>query len=85
MNLSLYSGRGGYEDFDAFFRDFFGRMSDAGDEIQVEAAAVEVEATTAEAPKGKMSLEDALQVCLRTVYDVNEKCSIMLSTIHSKS
>jgi small subunit ribosomal protein S12e len=37
-------------------------MSDAGDEIQVDAAPVEVEVTT-EAPKGKMSVEDALQVC----------------------
>lgn len=36
-------------------------MSDAGDEIQVEAP-VEVEVTT-EAPKGKMSVEEALQVC----------------------
>jgi len=35
-------------------------MSDAGDEIQVDAP-VEVE-VTAEAPKGKMSVEDALQV-----------------------
>ena len=38
-------------------------MSDAGDEIQVdEAPAAEVE-VSAEAPKGKMSVEDALQVC----------------------
>lgn len=36
-------------------------MSDAGDEIPVEAEA-EVEVTT-EAPKGKLSIEDALQVC----------------------
>jgi len=35
-------------------------MSDAGDEIQVEAPVAEVEA--AEAPKGKLSVEDALQV-----------------------
>jgi small subunit ribosomal protein S12e len=34
-------------------------MSDAGDEIQVEAPEVEV---TAEAPKGKLSVEEALQV-----------------------
>lgn len=34
-------------------------MSDAGDEIPVEAPEVEV---TTEAPKGKMSVEDALQV-----------------------
>jgi len=38
---------------------FANRMSDAGDEIQVEAPEVEV---TAEAPKGKLSVEDALQV-----------------------
>ena len=36
-------------------------MSDAGDEIQVEAPAAEVEVST-EAPKGKLSVEDALQV-----------------------
>lgn len=38
-------------------------MSDAGDEIQVDAPAadVEVEVST-EAPKGKLSVEDALQV-----------------------
>ena len=36
-------------------------MSDAGDEIQVDAPAAEVEVST-EAPKGKMSVEDALQV-----------------------
>ena len=34
-------------------------MSDAGDDIPVEQAAVEV---TTEAPKGKLSVEDALQV-----------------------
>ena len=38
-------------------------MSDAGDEIQVDAPAAEVE-VSAEAPKGKLSVEDALQVCL---------------------
>ena len=39
-------------------------MSDAGDEIQVdEGAAPEVE-VAAEAPKGKMSVEDAVQVRL---------------------
>ena len=37
-------------------------MSDAGDEIQVDAPA-EVE-VAAEAPKGKLSVEDALQVRL---------------------
>lgn len=36
-------------------------MSDAGDEIQVDAPAAEVEVST-EAPKGKLSVEDALQV-----------------------
>jgi small subunit ribosomal protein S12e len=34
-------------------------MSDAGDEVQVDAPEVEV---AAEAPKGKLSVEDALQV-----------------------
>jgi small subunit ribosomal protein S12e len=38
-------------------------MSDAGDEIQVDAPAAEVE-VSAEAPKGKLSVEDALQVCV---------------------
>ena len=38
-------------------------MSDAGDEIQVDAPAAEVEVST-EAPKGKLSVEDALQVRL---------------------
>lgn len=36
-------------------------MSDAGDEVKVEAAA-EVEAVVADAPKGKMTVEEALQV-----------------------
>jgi len=36
-------------------------MSDAGDEIQVDAPAAEVEVAV-EAPKGKLSVEDALQV-----------------------
>ena len=37
------------------------RMSDAGDEIRVEDAPAEEE-VAAEAPKGKLGLEDALQV-----------------------
>jgi hypothetical protein len=37
-------------------------MSDAGDEIQVDAP-VEVEVPV-DAPKGKLSIEDALQVCI---------------------
>lgn len=36
-------------------------MSDAGDEIQVDAV-VEVEVINEAAPKGKLSVEDALQV-----------------------
>lgn len=41
-------------------------MSDAGDDIPVEAPAeVEVEVST-EAPKGKLTVEEALQV--RTIY-----------------
>ena len=48
-------------------------MSDAGDEIQVDAPEVEV---TAEAPKGKLSVEDALQVssilsCVQDLHQVN--------------
>jgi len=39
-------------------------MSDAGDEIDVEAAPEAVEVST-EAPKGKMSVEDSLQVSTR--------------------
>lgn len=38
-------------------------MSDAGDEIQVDAP-VEVEVEAKEAPKGKLSVEEALQVCV---------------------
>jgi small subunit ribosomal protein S12e len=38
-------------------------MSDAGDEIQVDAPVEEVE--VAQAPKGKMSVEDALQEVLK--------------------
>jgi small subunit ribosomal protein S12e len=37
-------------------------MSEAGDDIQVDAPAAEVEVTPDTAPKGKISLEDALQV-----------------------
>ena len=36
-------------------------MSDAGDEIKVDAPEAEVEVST-DAPKGKMTVEDALQV-----------------------
>lgn len=39
-------------------------MSDAGDEIQVDQVE-EVEETSAPAPKGKMSVEDALQEVLK--------------------
>ncbi len=42
-------------------RNDVNRMSDAGDEIQVDAPAAEVEVST-DAPKGKLSVEDALQV-----------------------
>lgn len=35
-------------------------MSDAGDDVQVEAPEVEV---AVEAPKGKLTIEEALQVC----------------------
>ncbi len=38
-------------------------MSDAGDEVPAEVAAPEVEAVVADAPKGKMTVEEALQVC----------------------
>lgn len=41
-------------------------MSDAGDEINVEEAAPEVEESST-APKGKLSVEDALQVSLSLV------------------
>ena len=41
-------------------------MSDAGDDIPVDAPA-EVEVST-EAPKGKMSVEDALQVSYYQLY-----------------
>lgn len=41
-------------------------MSDAGDEIKVDAPEVEVEVAAEAAPKGKLSVEDALQVCKNT-------------------
>ena len=47
--------------FEAGSYEWLDRMSDAGDEIQVDAPAAEVEVST-EAPKGKLSVEDALQV-----------------------
>jgi len=37
-------------------------MSDAGDEINVDAPAAEVEVTQTDAPKGKLTVEEALQV-----------------------
>lgn len=37
-------------------------MSEAGDDIQVDAPVAEVEATSDAAPKGKLSVEEALQV-----------------------
>lgn len=40
-------------------------MSDAGDDIPVEETAVEV---TTEAPKGKLSIEEALQVCVFLIF-----------------
>lgn len=46
-------------------------MSDAGDDILVEApAAVEV-AAEAPAPKGKLSVEDALQVVFLSIHKSN--------------
>jgi len=48
-------------------------MSDAGDDIQIDAPA-EVEVTT-DAPKGKMTVEDALQVCVREMEDL--ECVLM--------
>ena len=39
-------------------------MSEAGDDIPIDAAEEEqVEVTATDAPKGKLSVEDALQVC----------------------
>ena len=39
-------------------------MSEAGDDIPIEAPEEEqVEVTATDAPKGKLSVEDALQVC----------------------
>jgi len=40
-------------------------MSDAGDEVPAEVAAPEVEAVVADAPKGKMTVEEALQQVLK--------------------
>lgn len=49
-------------------------MSDAGDEIQVDAPVVEVEAK--EAPKGKLSVEDALQV----LYSCTDPMNVMANS-----
>jgi hypothetical protein len=40
----------------------FNRMSDAGDDIPVDSEAPAAVEVAAEAPKGKLSVEDALQV-----------------------
>ena len=57
-------------------------MSDAGDDIQVENAPVEV---TSEAPKGKMSVEDALQVSfLGQSYILRESSDLNLYDVISK-
>lgn len=45
-----------------FYLRVHSRMSDAGDEIQVDDAPVEEVEVAQEAPKGKLSVEDALQV-----------------------
>ena len=58
-------------------------MSDAGDEIEVDAPPVEVEVEAKEAPKGKLSVEDALQVnviskqpgSILKLLSTNSKCS----------
>jgi small subunit ribosomal protein S12e len=44
-------------------------MSDAGDEVQVDAAP-EVEVAAEAAPKGKLSVEDALQVLFYMCLDL---------------
>jgi small subunit ribosomal protein S12e len=53
-------------------------MSDAGDEIQVEAPEVEV---TAEAPKGKLTVEDALQASLHRASFRSYSSSICLQQV----
>ena len=59
-------------------------MSDAGDEIQVDAPAAEVEVST-DAPKGKLSVEDALQVRLsRIIGSENETFMLNSSTASSE-
>jgi len=46
-------------------------MSDAGDNVEVEAPEVEVEvAEVAEAPKGKLSVEEALEVNSTVPYSI---------------
>ena len=57
-------------------------MSDAGDEIQVDAPA-EVETVAQDAPKGKMSVEDALQVKIYSLPSCRMYC--ILTFIYSKS
>lgn len=56
-------------------------MSDAGDEIQVDAPVEEVEVAQ-EAPKGKLSVEDALQVSSYIVLLIRDEPDL---DNHSKS
>lgn len=60
------------------------RMSDAGDEIKVEEAAPEVEETST-APKGKLSVEDALQVRFSLLYSTLAAVKIINYSIVSNS
>lgn len=58
-----------------------GRMSDAGDDIKVEPT--DQQEVVAEAPKGKMSVEEALQVRRSLLCGVADDQHVLL--LHSKS
>ena len=59
-------------------------MSDAGDEIQVDAPA-EVEVSTDAAPKGKLSVEDALQVFPKKITRAPSSFLSLYLELYSKS
>ena len=58
-------------------------MSDAGDDIPIEAPEEQVEVTAADAPKGKLSVEEALQV--RSECFASTSLILMISSCCSKS
>ena len=59
-------------------------MSEAGDDIPIEAPEEEqVEVTATDAPKGKLSVEEALQVRLK--YPASSSLKLTIPSFYSKS